>query len=47
MSKTHTLIIAGADFRLAMSRFHESNTGVAVGILRRRQAHEQITWSLD
>ena len=47
MSEIHTLIIAGADFRRAMSRFHESNTGVAVGILRRRQTHDQITWSLD
>ena len=47
MSETHSLGIAGADFRRAMSRFHESPAGVAVGILRRRQTHDQITWSLD
>ena len=47
MSELHSLVIAGADFRRAMSRFHELPNGVAVGILRRRQTHDQITWSLD
>lgn len=47
MSETHSLLIAGADFRRATSRFYESPIGVAVGVLRRRQIHNQITWSLD